>query len=261
MHKHTDVPPLPDDIAAFLEAEKMAPEPNPETRERVFKRCAMTLGLPISGPGAPAAPPDGSAISGSAGTGGLVTFTGAGKIALVVAALGLGGIAVLSSVVTDSVRSGGNEISPPDVPQNPAVTIPDPDEIPQPTAVDSGQAPEDVAETASQKAKKERPQRRESDTPTTEKETLQKERQLIEQARAFLRAGAPDRSLALLKQHRRQYQHGKLAEEREALYILALVKMGKRQTAENQAKRFYQRFPSSVFRDTIAQSIAASRTQ
>ena len=76
---------------------------------------------------------------------------------------------------------------------------------------------------------------------------LAAERALIEQARMALARGQGAGALAALESHARQFPRGRLAEEREALSVQALVQAGRTDEARARAAAFRVRFPTSVF--------------
>lgn len=76
------------------------------------------------------------------------------------------------------------------------------------------------------------------------KPQLPSEASLIRGARASLKKD-PQRSLALLKRHKRLYPQGVLTEEREVLRIRALKSAGKTQAAQKQKREFMDAHPDS----------------
>jgi hypothetical protein len=52
--------------------------------------------------------------------------------------------------------------------------------------------------------------------------------------------------LLLLGQHARRFGHGQLAEEREALWVQALVANGNTEEARTRAVQFRRHFPRSI---------------
>ncbi len=80
---------------------------------------------------------------------------------------------------------------------------------------------------------------------------LAAERNVIDTARAALARGDGSGTLAVLRQHQREFSKGKLVEEREALRVLALVRSGNGAEARQQAAQFQRTYPKSFFRRTI----------
>ena len=69
---------------------------------------------------------------------------------------------------------------------------------------------------------------------------------MLESATAALMRGDPSTALGTLQRHARQYPHGALSEEREVLWVKALRAQGSDAAAEQRAKDFKRRFPSSL---------------
>jgi hypothetical protein len=87
--------------------------------------------------------------------------------------------------------------------------------------------------------------------------TARAELRLLEQARA---AGAREDfllALQLLDEHARRFRRGRLAEEREALRVRALVGLGRRDDARRAAADFGLRFPLSPLALPISQMVDA----
>jgi hypothetical protein len=71
------------------------------------------------------------------------------------------------------------------------------------------------------------------------------ETELLRRAQATL-VTQPARTLALTTEHQRRFRDGALAEEREALAIEALRRLGRTQAADQRASLFLRRYPNSV---------------
>lgn len=76
---------------------------------------------------------------------------------------------------------------------------------------------------------------------------LREESLAVLQARAALRAGDAQHSLALLEQARRRFPRGALGQEREALTIQALERSGQHAAAQRRAAAFLRAYPSSPY--------------
>jgi hypothetical protein len=85
--------------------------------------------------------------------------------------------------------------------------------------------------------------------PTTE-HLLVRETRLLERARAEL-AGRPERCLALLSEHAREFPHGALTLEREFLTVASLVRLGRRPEAEARAEALRARSPGSLYGERL----------
>jgi hypothetical protein len=81
--------------------------------------------------------------------------------------------------------------------------------------------------------------------PSGENSDLAHERPLLDDARAANARGEPEQALALTARHARQFPHGKLSEEREALAIRALVALNRGEEARKRAEQFRVTYPES----------------
>lgn len=70
---------------------------------------------------------------------------------------------------------------------------------------------------------------------------------LVDEARAALRRGDAPRALELVRQHERTFSSGDLIEEREVVAVEALAALGAAAQAQNRARRFLARWPSSPY--------------
>jgi hypothetical protein len=76
---------------------------------------------------------------------------------------------------------------------------------------------------------------------------------LLRDARQSL-ARSPERTLALTAEHLRRYPRGILDQEREALAIEALAKLGRYEEARTRVRAFDQAYPGSPYRARIGQA-------
>jgi hypothetical protein len=83
------------------------------------------------------------------------------------------------------------------------------------------------------------------------------ERMLLDEARAAIVQGAPDRALDRLAEHRTRFPDGLLAEERDAMTVEALVRAGQYDEARSRAAAFRERSPASLFMATVDSAIAS----
>src|SRR5690606_7956990 len=72
------------------------------------------------------------------------------------------------------------------------------------------------------------------------------ERPVIERARRELVAGSPRAALVSLGAHQRDFPAGALAEERDVLWIQALLADGRADAARRRAAIFRRRHPESI---------------
>lgn len=86
---------------------------------------------------------------------------------------------------------------------------------------------------------------------------LTEERVLLDEARAGLLQGAPERALERLDLHRARFADGLLAEERDAMQVEALAGAGRYDEARERANAFRARQPTSLFLPTVESAIAS----
>jgi hypothetical protein len=79
---------------------------------------------------------------------------------------------------------------------------------------------------------------------------------LLRRAQSLLAAN-PARALELTREHQRRHRDGALAEEREALAIEALRRLGRTQAADRRAAAFEQRYPNSVHASRVRGTLPA----
>lgn len=84
---------------------------------------------------------------------------------------------------------------------------------------------------------------------------LAAERALLDLARAALASGESEPAFAALSRHEREFVHGTLEEEREALNVKALVLAGRAAEARSSATRFRERFPRSTMLRSVESSV------
>lgn len=81
--------------------------------------------------------------------------------------------------------------------------------------------------------------------------TLAAERAILDVARTALGRGDGARALEAVDRHGREFPRGQMAEEREAIGVQALVKLGRKEEATARGARFRKRFPNSVLTPVI----------
>jgi TolA-binding protein len=77
------------------------------------------------------------------------------------------------------------------------------------------------------------------------------ERELLDVARAALARGNPDGAIASLRRHVERWPNGLLAEEREVVWIQALVAGGRRHDADERGGRFRRDYPGSALTPAV----------
>ena len=93
-------------------------------------------------------------------------------------------------------------------------------------------------------------------SPRTDELSL--EAKLLREARAQLAQARPAEALGVLREHRRRFELGALAEERDASIIRAQCALGLRSQARDEAHRFVAKHPRSAYLEALAQTCAAS---
>jgi outer membrane protein assembly factor BamD (BamD/ComL family) len=88
---------------------------------------------------------------------------------------------------------------------------------------------------------------------------LAEERQLITMARVALGRGDHESARKALREHGRAHPAGQLAEEREALVVLTLIRLGQVPRAREVAVRFRRSYPQSLLLPTIEAALAQAR--
>jgi len=90
-------------------------------------------------------------------------------------------------------------------------------------------------------------------------DTLPRERALLEVARtAFGRSDSAATIAALEKQNRREFPNGKLAEEREALMVEALVEAGRNGEAKARGAEFKKSYPKSILAPAVNDALKST---
>lgn len=83
------------------------------------------------------------------------------------------------------------------------------------------------------------------------------ERALLDAARVAIAQGEAERALEVVERHRQEYPRGSLAEEREALAVRALVKVGRHDEARARAARFEAAYPNSIALPAVKAAIGS----
>lgn len=94
-----------------------------------------------------------------------------------------------------------------------------------------------------------------SGASSTRASQLSAERILLDEARAAIAQGDPARAIDRLERHRRTFPAPLLAEERDAMWVQALVKAGRYDEARAHASAFRKRSPDSLFSSVVDSAI------
>ena len=93
------------------------------------------------------------------------------------------------------------------------------------------------------------------EAPPVPRRDLARERALLDKARAALRASETRKALSLVSKHRGRFPHGALVEERESIWIRALVERGSVEKAKKRGARFLRRYPRSIHRAAVERAL------
>jgi hypothetical protein len=85
--------------------------------------------------------------------------------------------------------------------------------------------------------------------------TLSEEQALLRPVRPALANGQTAEAIGQLEQHAKQFPDGQLAQEREALWVQALVAAKRFDEARSRGAAFEQRFPGSMLLPTVRNSL------
>ena len=84
---------------------------------------------------------------------------------------------------------------------------------------------------------------------------LVRERELVDAARAALSKGHPDETLRLLREHETRFGAGQLVQEREALFVVAYARSGKKDIARVRLAAFRKAHPTSPMLSTLEREV------
>ncbi len=230
-----DPDPLDRDLSALFAAERSRPAPLPEARARVLSRVIATVGAPVPAPEAPSgrghggAPPAAAPVSGA-------------LLKPVLLGLALGGALVAAVAVLDHP-------APLPLPSPPAAAVLTPD-----PGVATASAEDEPAPSA--KAAPARPSA-EASAPTRRDDSLTAERSILDEANRALGAGQTAATFEALTRHAEAFPRGRLSEEREGLWLRALLAAGRRDEARARAVRFKQLYPRSMLLPALESALGA----
>jgi hypothetical protein len=251
------LPPLPPEIAEILEAERAPPAPSASARARIFARLGATLGCPPDG---------GNGAAGGDGGGAVVDDGGAAAAPTALGALPAKSILLAVSLFLAGAGAGAGFYHLANPPKTEAAAPVAHDEPTPPPPSLPAAAPEPAGTPAATEepiAPTPRPARR-SPAPSalgaerahdTDDAALARERTLVEAARTALTRSDGAAALQLLGQHEREFATGRLAEEREALRVPALVLLGRLAEARQRGAEFYRSYPRSMLRPVVAAAL------
>lgn len=103
-----------------------------------------------------------------------------------------------------------------------------------------------VSEPVSSRARKPRASTPASAPLSTGESKLERERELVSYAQRAIAEQAYTRALDLLDEHAREFPHGAMAEDRDALRVVALCRAKRFADAERRRTQFFRRWPKSL---------------
>jgi hypothetical protein len=263
--KEEDLMPLSADLRSLLHAEQAAPAMPAALQDKISARLAETLLSPPNAPAGDGSPPtaDGSEVANAADVGGAASGAGASAsplaalaakpALLATAAFGLGasaGVGGTLYLTSDSAATDPRPVAALVVPADAApASLPTPDARP-PAPIDASRVPQvDLEETGSVTPPVKTP-------PLGRDQTLASERAFLELARTAITRGDAATALQSLKKHARLHRRGQLSEERDALWVQALVLNKSFEMAKKKGKRFRTKYPQSLFLPVVNHVLA-----
>lgn len=247
-----DVPPPLDDELAGLLASLDDQAPPAGALDRVRARVDATLGLPPGGPpsssGGDPPPASGSSAPSATATAAATATSRAllAKVAIVAFTIGAGVGVGVTRLVTETpqpvvVRELGQPSETPVSDALPALASPVSD-----AGVESADVRDaSVVAPSPRDAGPPRPDAGEALGDGRDR-VLADENALVTRAQSALARGRAGEALEALSEHQRRFPGGQFAEEREAMAIQALVRLGRTDAARARADRFRARFPGSM---------------
>lgn len=257
--KNDDLMPLSDDLQRLLLAEKAAPPMPGALQAKDGQRLAESIARPpVGGEGGDAG--GGEPVSADPGVPGGDAMGGADALADLSPLASLAAKPLLLAASTFAVGVGvgvGTTLllssEAPPKPQPVVVqaadagisVLPTLDAQPMIASIDAGQvqaAPQPTAKPS---------------TPNFSKDhALAAERSLLELSRTAITRGDAKTALKQLQRHARMHRRGRLAEERDALWVQALVLDRSYEKARARAQRFKKRYPQSLFLPVVEHVMA-----
>jgi len=250
-----DLEPLGADLESLLDAERSRPHAAPRSKDRVLSRVHASLAIGVLGGGVPggggaglgADVPGGGpvphAVGGAgAATGGLLASLFGKPLVLGLTAFALGGAVGAGTYATFRPAPPMLVAPAPVVTASPVAssTV----EAPLPAIEPSVQAPADAPAASSASSAR---AATDADAGLAGHDaSLAAERALLEVARNAVARKESAAAFEALGRHAREFPRGRLSEEREGLWIRALIGAGRTDEARQRASRFKKSFPRSM---------------
>lgn len=233
---------LSPDLRALVDAARPYPRVRPGARDAVRGRLAQSLGVPLDPP-PPAAAASARAVTSAVARRWLST--------LFTFALGaMSGAAAYHGIVLRRAPPAA-VVRAPSIPPH-AVVAAQPSA--EPVAAPEVPPPEAPAPAVVSAPDAGRAHGGERDH---DGESLSRERTGLEIARTALTRGQSGAALDALERHAHSFPHGRLAPERESLWVQALVSAGRYDAAREHAARFRRAFPGSMFQRVVDAALRA----
>ena len=238
---------LPPKLELLLAAERASAPPDGE-RDEVAERLAKTLGLAALTAVATSTPAGAQAANAAAG--GFKAIVAKSLATKILVAVVVGGTSVGGIVGTVRIARHHRHASTTRAIATPAIASPTPHSAttaPLIVPTTSMEAPQPNAVPPATSSRHSEPHRsRHSD--------LIAERSLLTDARTAMQSGDAARALTILDEHAHRFAHGQLAEERDALEVVALARAGDQKRARVRAEEFVRRHPNSLFLPSVQQA-------
>jgi hypothetical protein len=232
MSEDQRLPGLPAEVQQLLNAERRPVTPPAGARDRVRARVGVTLGLAAAATGAA------TTAKAASGAGGLFSLK-------VLVPLGLGAFLVGGYVVPRLLQRPAPVAAP-------VVALPAPPVAETPPTV-MEPAPVETAPVVESESAAPRPAVRAAPPG------LAQERRALDEARTLINHGGAVAGLAALQRHQKDFPRGQLAEERDALRVMALAQLGRSTEAREAARAFSRRHPGSVLQSAVDAALASIR--
>ncbi|AKT43028.1 outer membrane protein assembly factor BamD [Chondromyces crocatus] len=266
MNRDDELPPLDDDAASLLRTLQDQSVPG-EIVERVRARVDATLALAAPSPdvsgtdsaaGASASASSSSAAPASASSSSVASVASSAglhaasvKVALVAFALGVGTGVGASRLVAEAPVRVVHEVAYLPAP-TPSQTA---DGVDEATAV--VEVPSVLPDAGVGGTDAGRPDAGGATTGRRDR-ALSEENTLVTRAQSALARGNPGEALEALNEHQRRFPAGQFSQEREAMAIQALARLGRADAARARAATFRARFPDSVLLRTVDAVVSPS---
>jgi len=249
-----DLEPLGEDLESLLDAERSRPQAAPRSRDRVLSRVHASLAIgalpPIDsvppgggvpGGDVPGGGPVPHAIGGAGvATGGVLASLFGKPLVFGLAAFALGG------VVGAGLYANLRPAAPVPVAAAPIVVASASPPVQAPAPTIEPPAPSEPEAPAVSGLPAARPAPDADAGLAGHDATLAAERALLEVARSAVARKQSAAAFEALGRHAREFPRGRLSEEREGLWIQALIGAGRTDEARQRASRFKKSFPRSM---------------